>query len=108
VSVSKHESATMVPGMYGNHAALDIEAGKDGYVGFLDLSPGFSSGWIVHKPQVNIISGGELAHVVARDGKFDKKCLAAPADQALTIDFKNLDRGLPHNVAIHRDQKART
>jgi plastocyanin len=49
---------------------------------------------------------GTALSVVAFDGKFDKKCLAAPANQALTIDFKNLDRNIPHNVAIYRDQSA--
>ena len=50
--------------------------------------------------------GGTALSIIAFDGKFDKKCLAAPAGQALTIDFKNLDRGIPHNVAIYRDQTA--
>jgi plastocyanin len=49
---------------------------------------------------------GTALSVIALDGKFDKKCLAAPAGQAFTIDFKNLDRGLPHNVAIYRDPTA--
>src|SRR5947209_4157686 len=49
---------------------------------------------------------GTAVSVIAFDGKFDKKCLAAPANQALTIDFKNLDRGIPHNVAIYRDASA--
>jgi|SRR5882757_10928589 len=50
---------------------------------------------------------GAALSIIAFDGKFNRKCLAAPAKQALTIDFKNLDRGLPHNVAIYRDQTAR-
>jgi plastocyanin len=49
---------------------------------------------------------GTALTVSAFDGKFDKKCLAAPANQALTIDFKNLDRGIPHNVAIYQDETA--
>jgi plastocyanin len=51
-------------------------------------------------------ANGTVVSVIAFDGKFDKKCLAAPANQALTIDFKNLDRGIPHNVAIYRDSTA--
>ena len=43
---------------------------------------------------------------LAFDGKFDKDCLAAPANQAFTIDFDNLDRGIPHNVAIYQDDTA--
>jgi hypothetical protein len=49
---------------------------------------------------------GTALSISAFDGKFDRKCLAAPANQALTIDFKNLDRGIPHNVAIYQDQTA--
>jgi plastocyanin len=45
---------------------------------------------------------GTALAIQAFDGKFDKDCLAAPANQALTIDFNNLDRGIPHNVAIYR------
>ena len=45
---------------------------------------------------------GTQLSITALDGKFDKDCLAAPANQALTIDFNNLDRGIPHNVAIYR------
>lgn len=71
VSVTRHEAATMVPGMFGNGSTLDIEAGKDVYASFLDISPGFSSGWISHLPAVNIMSGGELSYVMARDGKCD-------------------------------------
>jgi len=44
--------------------------------------------------------------ITSFDSKFDKKCLAAPANQAFTIDFTNLDRGIPHNVAIYQDQTA--
>lgn len=50
-------------------------------------------------------SGTNLS-IIAFDGKFDKKCLAAPTNEAVTIDFKNLDRGIPHNLAIYRDPSA--
>ncbi|MDQ1516566.1 MAG: hypothetical protein QOE80_2396 [Actinomycetota bacterium] len=49
---------------------------------------------------------GTALSVTAFDGKFDKDCLAVPANQAFTIDFDNLDRGIPHNVAIYEDQTA--
>ncbi|HTC81087.1 MAG TPA: cupredoxin domain-containing protein [Acidimicrobiia bacterium] len=45
---------------------------------------------------------GTQLSITALDGKFDKDCLAAPANQAFTIDFNNLDRGIPHNVAIYQ------
>jgi hypothetical protein len=49
---------------------------------------------------------GTALSIAAFDGKFDKGCLAAPAHQAFTIDFNNLDRGIPHNVAIYEDATA--
>jgi plastocyanin len=49
---------------------------------------------------------GTALSITALDGKFDKDCLAAPASQAFTIDFNNLDRGIPHNVAIYEDDTA--
>ncbi len=49
---------------------------------------------------------GTQLSIKAFDGKFDKDCLAAPANQAFTIDFSNLDRGIPHNVAIYQDETA--
>lgn len=49
---------------------------------------------------------GPALTITAFDSKFDKDCLASPADQAFTIDFTNLDRGIPHNVAIYEDGSA--
>ena len=49
---------------------------------------------------------GTALSIRAFDGKFDKDCLAAPANQAFTIEFNNLDRGIPHNVAIYEDATA--
>ena len=37
----------------------------------------------------------------ADDKKFDKDCLAAPAEQAFTIEFDNRDLARGHNVAIY-------
>jgi hypothetical protein len=50
---------------------------------------------------------GTTLTLTAFDQKYDKDCLAAPADQDITIDFSNLDRGIPHNVSIYEDQTAR-
>jgi plastocyanin len=50
---------------------------------------------------------GTQLSITAFDSKFNKDCLAAPASQAFTIDFQNLDRGIPHNVAIYEDDTAR-
>lgn len=42
--------------------------------------------------------GTEL-QIAAQGILFDKDCLAAPADEAFTIDFENLE-AIPHNVSI--------
>lgn len=44
--------------------------------------------------------GTELS-ISARDKKFAKDCLAAPAGQAFTIEFDNQDPAVPHNVSIY-------
>ena len=49
---------------------------------------------------------GTALEIKAFDVKFDKDCLAGPAGQTLTIEFSNLDRGIPHNVAIYQDETA--
>ena len=49
---------------------------------------------------------GTALSIQAFDGKFNKDCLAAPANQGFTIDFDNLDRGIPHNVAIYENESA--
>jgi plastocyanin len=60
------------------------------------------------RPQAATCSpDGTALKITAFDNKFDKDCLAAPANQDFTIDFNNLDRGIPHNLAIYEDQTAR-
>ena len=49
---------------------------------------------------------GTALSITAFDQKFDKKCLAAPATQAFTVELNNLDRGIPHNLAIYEDRSA--
>ena len=44
---------------------------------------------------------GTVLSVAARDNKFDKECLAAPGDDAFTIEFDNQDPAVPHNVSIY-------
>lgn len=45
-------------------------------------------------------NGTELT-IGAADKKFDKDCLAAPPEQAFTIEFDNRDLARNHNVAIY-------
>jgi plastocyanin len=44
---------------------------------------------------------GTTLSIAAKEKKFDKDCLAAPADQEFTIAFDNQDAAVPHNVAIY-------
>ena len=46
-------------------------------------------------------ANGTALQITAFDNKFDKDCMAVPPDQAFTIEFKNEDRGIPHNVSIY-------
>jgi hypothetical protein len=39
---------------------------------------------------------------------FDKTCLAAPAQEAFSIDFDNQDAGVSHNVSVYTDSTATT
>lgn len=60
------------------------------------------------RPQATTCSpDGTALRITAFDNKFDKNCLAVPANQDFTIDFSNLDRGIPHNLAIYEDQTVR-
>lgn len=44
---------------------------------------------------------GTALTITAQNLKFDKKCLAAPAGQAFTIDLENKDAD-QHNLAIYK------
>jgi plastocyanin len=46
-------------------------------------------------------ANGTALQISAFDNKYDKDCMAVPADQAFTIEFKNEDRGIPHNVSLY-------
>jgi plastocyanin len=43
---------------------------------------------------------GTRLQETAKGIAFEKKCLAAPAGQAFTIEFQNQDAGTPHNIHI--------
>lgn len=51
--------------------------------------------------QATCTPDGTALTIGADDKKFDKDCLAAPADQAFTIEFDNRDLARGHNVAIY-------
>lgn len=49
---------------------------------------------------------GTSLKISAKNIKFDKSCLAAPAGKAFTITFDNKDSGVPHNVDIFTNSSA--
>ena len=44
---------------------------------------------------------GTALQITAEDNKFDKDCMAVPADQTFTIELDNKDWGIPHNVSLY-------
>lgn len=74
VSLTDPALGNLVPGEFGHGAdkTLDIEAGKDVYASWLEIAPGWSSGWLSHRPAANIVQTGELSYVESRDGKCDE------------------------------------
>jgi plastocyanin len=42
------------------------------------------------------------------DNVFDTTSLTAPAGEAFTLFFDNMDAGIPHNVSIYSDDTATT
>jgi plastocyanin len=50
-------------------------------------------------------SGTSLT-ISAKNIKFSKSCLAAPAGKAFTITFDNMDSGVPHNIDIFTNKSA--
>jgi plastocyanin len=71
------------------------------------LVPALIAAWVSSRAVAATCSpNGTALSITAFDGKFDKDCLAAPDGQAFTIEFSNLDRGIPHNVAIYEDESA--
>jgi nitrite reductase (NO-forming) len=49
---------------------------------------------------------GNVVDVTAQNMAFSASCLAAPANKPFTIEFMNMDPGIPHNVAIYTDSNA--
>lgn len=55
--------------LYAHDQVLNIPAGKDMFATFYDFGPGASSGWLSHRPAVNIVHSGELVYYEGRDGQ---------------------------------------
>ena len=49
---------------------------------------------------------GTVVSVMAEKTAFSASCLAAPANKPFTIEFMNMDAGVPHNIAIFTDSSA--
>lgn len=57
------------------------------------------------KPTADCSPSGTTLAITAQGTKFDKNCLAAPANQAFTLNFDNKDQ-LTHNIAILESHSA--
>ena len=65
------------------------------------LSPTGDASSAETDPAPACTAAGTSLSISAKDKKFDKDCLAAPADQDFTIAFDNQDATVRHNVAIY-------
>ena len=72
VSINHPLAGTVSTAFYSHHASLDVKSGKDMYAGTYDFGPGWSSGWISHRPALNIVEAGSLGYVEAKNGKCDE------------------------------------
>jgi quercetin dioxygenase-like cupin family protein len=72
VSLNHPLTGTVSTAFYSHQATLDVQSGKDMYGGTYDFGPGWSSGWISHHPAINIVEGGTLGYVEAKNGKCDE------------------------------------
>ena len=67
-------------------------------------APGASDqGHNAHDASATCAPSGTTLRIRAIRNLFDRKCLAAPADQPLTIAFDNRDGAEPHNIAIFEE-----
>ena len=63
---------------------------------------GANDGSDVPRPQAST-----TLEIGAKDVKFDRKALAVPANETVTLRFVNDDSGVLHNVAIYTDKSAK-
>ena len=70
-------------------------------VALLSLVLGGGISGAAEPKQATCTANGTAVQISAYDNKFDKDCMAVPPDQAFTIEFKNDDRGIPHNVSLY-------
>jgi hypothetical protein len=69
VSLTTPLAGKFLDSAYSHGATLEVHSGKDLFATYYDFGPGASSGWLSHRPAVNIVESGELAYYEARDGK---------------------------------------
>jgi nitrite reductase (NO-forming) len=56
--------------------------------------------------QASCSPNGTSLSLMAHNSAFSSSCLAAPANTAFTIEFTNMDAGVPHNISIYTDSNA--
>ena len=69
VSVATVAAGTFGQSEYGNPPLLEVHPGKDLFATYYDFGPNTSSGWLSHRPAVNIVESGELTYYEGRNGQ---------------------------------------
>lgn len=59
-------------------------------------------------PPPGCTPSGTALSISASNLSFGTDCLAAPAGTPFTLEFRNEDPGVPHNVAIYEDESGAT
>lgn len=69
VALTSPAAGAFVTDFYGHGATLDIQGGLDMFATRYEIAPGTSTGWISHRPNVNIMEQGTLSYVEERNGR---------------------------------------
>ena len=88
------------------HAAIAVVAPAVAALACLALGGGGSFAESKPNASSTCSPNGTALSITASDNKFDKDCLAAPPNEAVTITLDNRDVGIPHNVSIYQDDTA--
>ena len=69
LSVKSPARGAFVTDFYGHGATLEVKDGLDLFATRYEIAPGTSSGWLSHRPAVNIVEQGQLSYVEAKNGR---------------------------------------
>ena len=72
----------------------------------LNMVPAFAADSI-SGAATNATSNNVTVDIVAKGFAFNTSTIAVPAGANVTINFNNMDAGIPHNVAVYENQDAK-